>query len=84
MTGEGALWSAGNLDEGMTLNMTQQSMTSERWWRSILVNYESGEDLVSAIWSLVQLKRAPDVFIVVDNASEDDSLHLAQIDFNLL
>ncbi|MBP7822236.1 MAG: glycosyltransferase family 2 protein [Candidatus Moranbacteria bacterium] len=60
--------------------MMQQSTTSEVV-AAILVNYESGEDLVAAIWSLVQLRRAPDVFIVVDNASRDDSLHLAQKDF---
>ena len=47
----------------------------------ILVNYDSGNDLVAAIWSLVQLERSPDVLIVVDNASRDDSLHLAQKDF---
>ena len=57
-----------------------QKMTSEVV-AAILVNYESGGDLVAAIWSLVQLERAPDVFIVVDNASQDDSLHLAQKDF---
>jgi hypothetical protein len=58
----------------------EQNTISERV-AVILVNYDSGNDLVAAIWSLVQLERSPDVLIVVDNASRDDSLHLAQKDF---
>lgn len=48
---------------------------------AILVNYESGDDLQGALWSLVQLERAPNILIVVDNASQDDSLCLAEKDF---
>jgi GT2 family glycosyltransferase len=48
---------------------------------AILVNYESGDDLVAALWSLSQLEKAPDVLIVVDNASQDNSLCLAEKDF---
>ncbi len=45
---------------------------------AILVNYESGEDLSAALWSLIRLDRTPDILIVVDNASRDDSLHQAE------
>jgi len=48
---------------------------------AILVNYESGNDLVGALWSLAQLERAPNMLIVVDNASQDNSLYLAEKDF---
>ncbi len=48
---------------------------------AILVNYESGDDLASALWSLSQLEKAPDMLIVVDNASQDNSLCLAEKDF---
>ena len=59
----------------------EQSMAFSERVAVILVNYESGNDLVAALWSLVQSGRSPDVFIVVDNDSRDDSLHLAQKDF---
>lgn len=48
---------------------------------AILVNYESGSDLVGALWSLIDLERAPNILIVVDNASTDDSLNSAEKDF---
>ncbi len=44
---------------------------------ALLVNYESGPDLLAALESLAALGRAPDVYIVVDNASQDNSLALA-------
>lgn len=45
---------------------------------AILVNYESGDDLAAALTSLLSLDRPPDAFIVVDNASRDDSLRGAE------
>lgn len=50
----------------------------------ILVNYESGGDLSSAILSLSTGKQAPDVYIVVDNASQDTSLKQATEKFPFL
>lgn len=44
----------------------------------ILVNYESGEDLLGALRSLMVARRAPDVYIVIDNASKDQSWKQAQ------
>lgn len=58
----------------------KQNTNSERV-AAILVNYESGDDLVAALWSLSQLERAPNMLIVVDNASQDNSLCLAEKDF---
>ena len=44
----------------------------------VIVNYESGDDTAAALRSLCQAERCPDVFIVVDNASHDDSLARAE------
>jgi GT2 family glycosyltransferase len=60
--------------------MHQDQKKSERV-AVILVNYESGEDLVAALWSLSQSDRLPNVLIVVDNCSQDNSLYLAERDF---
>lgn len=48
---------------------------------AVLVNYESGEDLLSALRSLLSLERYPDMLIVVDNASTDDSLLKAEQEY---
>ena len=44
----------------------------------VIVNYESGDDTATALQSLCRSARCPDVFIVVDNASQDDSLARAE------
>ena len=44
----------------------------------VIVNYESGNDTASALQSLIRSERRPDVLIVVDNASHDDSLTQAE------
>ncbi len=44
----------------------------------VIVNYESGDDTAAALQSLCQSERRPEVLIVVDNASHDDSLTRAE------
>lgn len=45
----------------------------------ILVNYESGDELTLALYSLKHADRPPDIFVVVDNASQDGSLEKASL-----
>lgn len=44
----------------------------------VVVNYESGDDTAALLQSLLRSERCPDVCIVVDNASHDDSLTRAE------
>lgn len=44
----------------------------------VIVNYESGSDTAAALRSLLWSSRRPEVFVVVDNASQDDSLAQAE------
>ena len=47
----------------------------------IVVTHNSGDDILAALWSLVSLERAPDVYILVDNASKDDALVSVEREF---
>jgi len=48
----------------------------------VIVNYEGGDDTRAALQSLCQAERRPEVLIVVDNASHDDSLARAEQAFS--
>lgn len=44
----------------------------------VIVNYESGDDAAAALRSLCEAEKRPEMLIVVDNASHDDSLARAE------